>query len=285
MAAASRVFEIMDVKPEVNENEDAFELETVAGYVKFENVHFGYESNQRVLENINFEVKPGETVAILGATGSGKSSIINLIPRFYDITEGKITVDNHDIRDVTLASLRRNIAIVQQEPFIFSTNFKENIGYGKEDASMAEIFRVAKAAQLDDFISSLTHGYDTKVGERGVTLSGGQKQRVAIARALLTDPKIVIFDASTSSVDMETEHEIQEALESLLRDRTTFIITQRLSTVKHVDKIIVLDEGKIVEMGTHQELIAKKGWYYRLYQTQFQDPTDRKNRGALQEEA
>ncbi len=274
MAAANRVFEIMDAKSEVVEKENAVELGDIEGHVRFENVCFGYDKDHMVLKNVNLDVKPGETVAVLGATGSGKSSIINLIPRFYDVTSGKITIDDLDIRDVTLSSLRRNIAIVHQEPFIFSTTIKENIAYGNEEATMEEIVKAAKAAQIHEFISSLPKGYDTEVGERGVTLSGGQKQRVAIARALLTNPKIIIFDASTSSVDTETEYEIQRALEILLENRTTFIITQRLSTVRHADKIVVLDEGEIVEEGAHEKLMAKRGQYHRLYQTQLQEQAE-----------
>lgn len=271
LAAANRVFEIMDAKLEVKEKEEAVELENAQGLVRFENVYFSYDEEHMVLKNIDLDVKPGETVAILGATGSGKSSIINLVPRFYDVTSGRITIDGQDIRDVRLSSLRKNIAIVQQEPFIFSTTLKENIAYGNEGATMDEIVEAAKAAQLHEFISSLSDGYNTDVGERGVTLSGGQKQRLAIARALLTNPKIIIFDASTSSVDTETEHEIQRALETVLQNRTIFIITQRLSTVKNADKIVVLDAGEIVEEGTHDQLMAKKGRYYRLYQTQLEE--------------
>jgi len=273
LAAANRIFEIMDAKSEVPEKEGAVPLEKVEGHVRFENVYFGYDKDRMVLKNINLDVKPGETVAVLGATGSGKSSIINLIPRFYDVSSGRITIDSQDIRDVTVSSLRRAIAIVHQEPFIFSTTLKENIAYGKEGATMEEVIRAAEAAQIHEFISSLPKGYDTEVGERGVTLSGGQKQRLAMARALITDPKIIIFDASTSSVDTETEYEIQKALETLLANHTTFIITQRLSSVKHADKIVVLRDGEIVEEGTHDELMALRGEYHRLYQTQLKEQT------------
>ena len=271
IAAAKRIFEIMDTKSEVAEREGAIELEDIDGHVRFESVYFGYDKENMVLKNINIDVQPGETVAVLGATGSGKSSIINLIPRFYDVTSGRITIDGHDIRDATLSSLRRSIAIVHQEPFIFSTTLRENIAYGNEDATIQEIEKAAKAARLHEFISSLPEGYSTRVGERGVTLSGGQKQRLAIARALFTNPKIIIFDASTSNVDTETENEIQNALDTALKGHTTFIITQRLSTVKNADRIVVLDKGEVVEEGTHSELMAKKGQYYRLYQTQSQD--------------
>jgi len=271
IAAAKRIFEIMDTRSEVVEREGALELEDIEGHVRFESVYFGYDKENMVLRNINIDVQPGETVAVLGATGSGKSSIINLIPRFYDVTSGRITIDGHDVRDATLSSLRRSIAIVHQEPFIFSTTLRENIAYGNEDATIQEIERAAKAAQLHEFISSLPEGYSTRVGERGVTLSGGQKQRLAIARALFTNPKIIIFDASTSNVDTETENEIQNALDTALKGHTTFIITQRLSTVKNADRIVVLDRGEVVEEGTHSELMAKKGQYYRLYQTQSQE--------------
>ncbi len=271
LAAANRAFEVMDEKSEVTEKEGAFELVNVQGHVRFENVYFGYDKERMVLKSVNLDVKPGETVAVLGATGSGKSSIINLVPRFYDVTSGRITIDDQDIRDVKISSLRKNISIVQQEPFIFSTTLRENISYGNENATMDEIVEAAKAAQLHEFVSSLPDGYNVNVGERGVTLSGGQKQRLAIARALLTNPKVIILDASTSSVDTETEHEIQRALETVLQNRTTFIITQRLSTVKNADKIVVLDAGEIVEEGTHDQLMAKRGQYYRLYQTQLEE--------------
>ncbi|RLI31853.1 hypothetical protein DRO66_12150 [Candidatus Bathyarchaeota archaeon] len=213
-------------------------------------------------------MESGQKVAILGATGSGKSSIINLIPRFYDVSRGNIKIDDRDIKEVTIKSLRKNIGIVRQDPFIFSTTLRENIAYGVTVATLEGIKEAAKSAKIHEFIDSLPDGYDTKVGERGVTLSGGQKQRVAIARALLKNPKILILDDSTSSVDTQTEYEIQQALEELMVDRTTFIITQRLSSIKQADYIIVLEDGAIAEKGVHEELIEMDGLYKRLYETQ-----------------
>ncbi len=268
LAGGKRIFEILDAVPEVKDKPDAIEMPPINGYVRFDNVSFSYGQSPAILKNVIFEAKPGETIALLGTTGSGKSSIINLIARFYDVTDGRVTIDGYDVRDVKINSLRKQIGIVPQETFLFSTTIRENIAYGKPSASMDDIVNAAKVAEAHDFIVSFPQGYDTVVGERGVTLSGGQRQRVAIARALLMDPKILILDDSTSSVDIETEYEIQRALQALLRNRTTFVITQRLSTIKSAHKIIVLDAGQIVEMGTHEELMRNNGLYKRIYDTQ-----------------
>ncbi len=268
VASAERIFDVIDAKSVVSDREEAMTLRDVEGHVVLEDVWFGYDERNMVLKRINLDVNPGETVAILGATGSGKSSIISLIPRFYDVTRGRITIDGRDVRDVTLSSLRQHIGIVRQDPFIFSTTLRENIAYGVEDAKQEDIEEAAKKAKIHDFISSLPEGYETRVGERGVTLSGGQKQRIAIARALLKEPKILILDDSTSSVDTQTEFEIQQTLAELFKNRTTFVITQRLSSVRNASYIVVLEKGEIAEEGTHGELMARKGIYYKLYETQ-----------------
>jgi len=270
MAAGDRVFGIMDADPDIKERPNAITLPKLQGHVRFDNVSFSYGEGKRILRNINLEVKPGETVALLGETGSGKSTIIRLIPRFYDVISGKITVDGHDVREVKLKSLREQIGIVSQETFLFTLSIKENIAYGKPKATMKEIVEAAKAARAQEFISALPDGYDTRVGERGVTLSGGQQQRIAIARALLSNPKILIFDDSTSSVDVETEYEIQRALQALLKNRTTFVITQRVSTIRNANKIVILENGEVAEEGTHETLMAKKGAYYKIYQTLYE---------------
>ena len=266
--AADRIFEIIDAEVDVSDKEDAIELKEIEGRLAFEDVGFSYDGENLVLKDIDLIAEPGKTIAILGATGSGKSTIINLIPRFYDVTQGRITVDGVDLRDVAIKSLRSHIGIVRQDPFIFSTTLRENIAFGMEDAKLEDIKAAAARANIADFIESLPDGYDTTVGERGVTVSGGQKQRLAIARALLKNPKILILDDSTSSVDTGTEFEIQKALKELFEDRTTFIITQRLSSVKDADYIIVLEDGVIVEEGSHDELMAEDGIYFKLYQTQ-----------------
>ncbi|MCB0239724.1 MAG: ABC transporter ATP-binding protein, partial [Anaerolineae bacterium] len=243
-ASASRVFEITDTPSDIEERSDAHSLDRHRGQVVFEQVSFGYRDGLNVLHDISFAVQPGQTVALMGPTGSGKSSVISLIPRFYDPVEGRVLVDGIDVRDLTLDSLRASIGIVLQEPFLFSATIAQNIAYGRPDASNEEIIAAAKLARAHDFIAGFPDGYNTRVGERGVTLSGGQKQRVAIARALLYDPRILILDDSTSSVDTETEHLIQQALQTLMQGRTTFVIAQRLLTLKSADQILVLDHGR-----------------------------------------
>ncbi|HEX9921288.1 MAG TPA: ABC transporter ATP-binding protein [Anaerolineae bacterium] len=270
-ASASRVFEIIDTPNEIAEVPTASELTSVRGEVTFEHVGFAYRSDQPVLQDINFTATPGQSIALIGPTGSGKSSITNLIPRFYDPTQGRVLIDGVDIRRATLRSLRRHIGIVLQDSFLFSTTIAENIAYGRPGAAEEEIITAAKAARAHDFITEFPEQYQTMVGERGVTLSGGQKQRVAIARALLVDPRILILDDSTSSVDTETEHLIQQALAHLMKGRTTFIIAQRLLTLKNADCILVLDHGQIIERGTHAELLARDGLYRQIYDLQLKD--------------
>jgi ATP-binding cassette subfamily B multidrug efflux pump len=269
-AAAERVFEIIDAVPEVKDKPDAIELPPIKGHVRFHGVSFGYDKDRLILKDVELEAEPGQTIALLGPTGSGKSTIIRLLSRFYDVTSGQITVDGNDIRDVRIKSLRSQIGIVSQETFLFATTLRDNIAYGKPDATMEEIIESAEIARIHEFIASLPKGYDTFVGERGVTLSGGQQQRAAIARALLMDPKILILDDSTSSVDVDTEYEIQQALAALFRDRTTFVITQRLSTIRNADKIVVLENGRVAEEGSHELLMKKKGAYYRIYETLYE---------------
>jgi ABC-type multidrug transport system fused ATPase/permease subunit len=267
-AAGERIFEILDAESEVREVPDATPLPSVSGHVRFEGVSFAYFGRHQVLRNVTFEALPGQVIALLGATGSGKSTIISLVPRFYDSTKGRITIDGQDIRQVTLSSLRDQIGIVLQETMLFATTVRENIAFGRPDASEEEIIEAARAAQAHSFIMEMPDGYDTRVGERGVTLSGGQKQRIAIARALLKDPRILILDDATSSVDTETEQLIQMALERLMRGRTSFVIAQRLSTVRMAGLILVLDKGRIVARGTHEELLRTSGLYAEIYYRQ-----------------
>lgn len=270
-AAGERIFEILDTESAVKDKPDAIELGRLKGHVVFENVSFGYDAVSPVLRNVSFEAKPGEVIALLGPTGSGKTTIVNLIPRFYDVTGGRVLVDGHDVRDVTIASLRKNIGFVLQEPFLFTGTIRDNILYGRPEASEEEMIAAAKAARIHDFIMSLPDGYDTWVGERGITLSGGQKQRVSIARTLLLDPAILILDDATSSVDMETEFLIQQALAEVMKGRTSFVIAQRLRTIKHADQILVLRDGQIVERGRHEELLAKDGYYREIYELQLRE--------------
>ena len=264
-AAGERIYTILDARSEVTDAPDAIALPPIQGRVRFEDVSFSYFNQRLVLDSLNFAAEVGEVVALLGATGSGKSTIINLIPRFYDVTSGRILVDDYDVRDVTLNSLRDQIGIVLQETVLFAASIRQNIAFGLEDVSEAEVIQAAQAAQAHDFIMAMPQGYDTEVGERGATLSGGQKQRIAIARALLKDPRILLLDDATSSVDTETERLIQIALERLMVGRTSFIIAQRLSTVRMADKVLVLQGGRIAAAGTHEELLRTSGLYAEIY--------------------
>lgn len=268
VSAGQRIVEIFDTESAVQEKPGAIQLEDVKGAVTFENVTFSYDSTGNILEDINFSVEPGQTVALLGGSGSGKSTISSLLSRFYDVKSGRILIDGIDIRDVTLSSLRNNVVAAQQDIFLFSDTIKNNIAYGDVDATTEQIETVAKAARLHDFVASLPDGYDTWVGERGFTLSGGERQRLAIARTLLLNPKVLILDDSTSSVDAQTEHLIRQALDKLIQGRTTFIITHRLPIIKNADLILMLKDGKIIERGKHSELMALKGIYYTTYQAQ-----------------
>ena len=268
-ASATRIFEILDAKNEVTDKPNAQPLPPIQGQVVFQDVTFRYfSSSDPVLSEVTLEAKPGETIALLGATGSGKTTIINLIPRFYDVSAGKVLIDGHDVRDVQLESLRRQIGIVLQETNLFTGTIRDNIAFGRPEATDDEIIAAAKAAAAHDFITDFPQGYDTPVGERGATLSGGQKQRVAIARALLLDPRILILDDSTSSVDVATEVHIQRALDRLMQGRTSFVIAQRISTVLNADQILVLDKGQIVARGKHADLLESNPLYAEIYRSQ-----------------
>ena len=270
VASGNRIYEVLDSTPMVQNKPGAKPLGDVRGRVAFEDVCFSYgqDCGEPVLNNVSFAAEPGQVVALLGATGSGKSTLINLIPRFYDVNSGRVTVDGVDVRDVTIESLRTNVGIALQEPILFSGTIRDNIRYGKPDASDEEVVEAAKAAQAHDFITGFPGGYDTEVGQRGVGLSGGQKQRISIARAILVKPKILILDDSTSSVDVETEALIQQALETVMRGRTSFIIAQRISSVLKADKILVLDRGRIAAEGHHKELMETSPIYREIYDSQ-----------------
>jgi ATP-binding cassette subfamily B protein len=268
ISAGTRIFEILDTEPLIKDKPDAVELGRVNGNVEFKNVSFSYGTGTSVLSDITFNVEPGKMVALVGGSGSGKTTIINLISRFYDVTGGSITIDGHDIRDVTLASLRKNVVVTQQDIFLFSETIRDNIAYGAPDASREQIESAAKTAQIHDFIMSLPKGYDTWVGARGVPLSGGEKQRIAIARSLLVTPAVLILDDSTSSVDAETEHLILRAMNKLIEGRTTFVITHRLPIIRNAGLILVLKDGRIIEQGTHAALLAMNGQYREIVEGQ-----------------
>jgi ATP-binding cassette, subfamily B, putative efflux pump len=269
IASMDRVFEFMDEKYDIKDSPDAIELKQVHGDISFRNVSFSYEEDgETVLKKLNIEVEKGETIALVGMSGGGKSSFVSLIPRFFDVTDGEILLDGKDIRSFKVRSLRDKIGMVAQDNILFSESVKTNILLGRPGASDEEVIQAAKAANAHDFIMNLPEGYDTKVGERGVKLSGGQKQRVAIARVFLKNPPILILDEATSALDLESEHLIQEAIEKLAKDRTTFVVAHRLSTITHADRIVLIEHGEIVEDGSHDELMAKQGGYHRLFQVQ-----------------
>ncbi len=262
---------MLDTVPEVRDRPGAITLTEVRGEVVFEDVGFEFRPGQPVLKGISLTAKPGQVIALVGGTGSGKSALTGLLPRFYDATAGRVLVDGHDVRDVTQSSLRRHIAIVPQDSFLFSRSVRENIQLGKPDSAVSLVEFAAERAQAHRFIQRLPEGYETTVGDRGVTLSGGQRQRTALARAILVEPTILILDDATSSVDMETERLIEQALQEIMRGRTTFVIAHRLSTVKRADEVLVLEKGEIVERGTHEALIARQGPYRRIYDVQMRD--------------
>ena len=267
VSAGQRIFEVLDSPSPVEDQEGARDAGRVRGHVRFEDVSFAY-GQEPVLDHVSLESEPGQVVALLGMPGSGKSTVVHLLPRFYDVTSGRITLDGVDIREYTLESLRRNIGIAMQDVFLFSATMADNIAYGRPGTTRDEVERAAKIAQLHDFIVSEPEGYETWIGERGITLSGGQRQRLAIARTVLLDPPVLVLDDSTSSIDASTEHQLRQALEEVMRGRTTFVIAHRLSTVRNADVILVLDEGRIVEQGRHDELIARDGLYRKLYELQ-----------------
>jgi ATP-binding cassette subfamily B protein len=283
-ASSERIMEVLDTPIEVSSPTDAPELESIRGQVEFDNVTCEYHPGRAVLENVNFKVEPGHTVALVGATGSGKTTVANLIPRFYDVSAGRVLIDGTDVRELNLGSLRRQIGIVMQETTLFSGTIRDNIAFGKASATEDEIDWAARSAGAAEFISRLPEGYETLVGERGVSLSGGQKQRVAIARALLMDPKILILDEFTSAVDAATERIIRAALVELMRNRTTFVIAHRLSTVRAADMILVLQRGQLVDVGTHEELLEHSSVYRDIHASQLAEPNELPPGGGQAEE-
>ena len=271
--ATQRVFEILDAQPDIDDRPDAETLVTVEGHVRMENVTFGYDPRYSVLSSLSFEARPGELVALVGPTGAGKTTVINLLHRFYDPTEGRLTIDGRDLRDVTLESWYRQIALVPQETILFGGTILDNIRYGMMGAGEVAVREASEAAHAHDFITTLPDGYQTVVGEKGVNLSGGQRQRIAIARAILKNPRILLLDEATSSLDTDSERLVQEALQRLMKGRTTFVVAHRLSTIQRADRILVLDKGKLVEEGTHAQLLEHKGLYHYLYTIRLNEPT------------
>ncbi|MEB2288135.1 MAG: ABC transporter ATP-binding protein [Anaerolineae bacterium] len=285
IAGAERIYEFLDTQPDVTDKPGAVEMPPIAGHVELRDVHMSYNDGEPVLRGISLEAQPGQTIALVGATGAGKTTVINLLPRFYDVTAGAVLIDGHDVRDVTRASLRHQIGLVLQDTFLFSDTVLNNIRYGRMDASDEEVFAAAKLAHAHDFISSLPDGYNTLLGERGAGLSQGQRQLLAIARAALANPRLLILDEATSSVDTRTERLIQKALEELLRGRTSFVIAHRLSTIRNADQVCVIDDGQIIERGTHDSLLEARGVYYSLYMSQFRRDVPAPSNGRQAHEA
>ena len=271
IAGAERIFEILDTKPQIADDTGVSELPPVEGSVTFDDVSFSYDGEKNVLDHVSFHVKPGQTIALVGPTGAGKTTIVNLISRFYDIQKGRILIDDYDLKKVSIESLRQQMGVMTQDNFLFSGTIRENIRYGKLDATDEEIIAAAKAVNAHDFIMKLEKGYDTELSERGGGLSIGQKQLLAFARTMVSDPRILILDEATSSIDTNTELLVQEGIEQLLKGRTSFVIAHRLSTIQKANRIFVIADGHIIEEGNAQELMAKKGFYYDLYMSQFKN--------------
>jgi len=269
IAGAERIFEIMDIEPDIKNDAKALTMPKIKGNVSFKNVTFSYDGQNPVLKNVSFDVKAGETIALVGPTGMGKTTIVNLISRFYETQEGTVSIDGYDVKKVTIESLRSQMGVMMQDTFLFSGTIKDNIRYGKLDATDEEIIAAAKAVSAHEFIMKMEKGYDTQVNERGSRLSAGQRQLIAFARALLANPKILILDEATASIDTHTERLIQQGIKSLLKGRTSFVIAHRLSTIQSADRIMVIDNGCIREMGTHEQLLKNKDLYYQLYMAQF----------------